>query len=78
MIGKINYKTGSLTQLKSKSQLPIVGSTAITYYIEDENSFYVYKEDGTYERIKSGSTSWYLNNTSIFLSNRDCFAEELP
>lgn len=30
MIGKINYKTGSLTQLKSKSQLPIVGSTAIT------------------------------------------------
>lgn len=71
MIGKINYKTGSLTQLKSKSQLPIVGSTAITYYIEDENSFYVYKEDGTYERIKSGSTSWYLNNTSIFLSNRE-------
>lgn len=71
MIGKINYKTGSLTQLKSSSQLPTVGSTSITYFVEDENSFYVYKDNGTYERLRSGSTSWYLDSNSIFLSNKE-------
>lgn len=71
MIGKINYKTGSLTQLKSSSQLPVVGSTSITYFVEDENSFYVYKDDGSYERLRSGATSWYLDNNNTFLSNKE-------
>lgn len=68
MIGKINYKAGSLVQLDTFSSLPTVGSEATTYYVKDENSFYVYI-NGKYKRLKTRPTTWHITDTTTFLSD---------
>lgn len=69
MIGKINYKAGSLVQLDTHSSLPNPGSEATTYYVMDENAFYVYVNNH-YERLKTRPNTWYINDPTVILSEK--------
>lgn len=64
MIGKVNYKAGSLIQLEKESQLPSIGSESVIYYVREENSFYTYnKTENSYARLKTRPTTWYIKTT---------------
>lgn len=64
MIGKVNYKAGSLTQLEVESQLPSIGSESVIYYVREQNAFYTYnKSENSYARLKTRPTTWYIKTT---------------
>ena len=67
MRGKINYGTGGLTHVETEADLPGVGSEAIIYYIEDEDTFVIWSSGWVKFKTRRGT---YLLNQDLKLAEQ--------